>query len=57
MLSLKNLLKPIVTKAPINEVYNYLWWEGLYTLPDKNLIRVKYAIENYIRVEETNVTR
>jgi hypothetical protein len=26
MLSLKNLLKPIITKAPINEVYNYLWW-------------------------------
>jgi len=40
MLSMKDLLESIATKALINRIYNYSLWKRLYTLPDKNLLGV-----------------
>lgn len=57
MLSIEDLFEPIVTKALINEVYNYSLWQRLYILPDKSLLNVKHVMKNYIREEEASITR
>ena len=41
MLSIKNLLKPIVNESLIDRVYNYSSWKHMYTLLDKTLFNMK----------------
>jgi len=45
MLNMERLLKPIAIKALTSRAYNFVLQEMLYTLPNKNLLSVKHAIE------------
>jgi hypothetical protein len=57
MLSIKDLLESIATKALINRIYNYSLWERLYTLPDKNLLGVtKGNINDHLTFPELVTT-
>lgn len=46
---MKNILKPIATKALIGEIYNYF--------PDRILLNMNHAMKNHIIVEEASMTR
>jgi len=54
---MERLFEPIATKPLISGVYNYSFWVKLYTIIDKDLLEVKHAIENHIRVEKASVTK
>lgn len=56
-LNMERLFEPIATEPLINGVYNYSFLVKLYTILDKDLLEVKHAIKNHIRVEEAGVTK
>jgi hypothetical protein len=54
---MERLFEPIAIEPLINGVYNYSFLVKLYTILDKDLLEVKHAIKNHIRVEEAGVTK
>lgn len=54
---MKRIFEPIAIKTLISGVNNYCLWVKLYTIPNKDLLKVKHIIENHIRVEEASVTK
>ena len=54
MLKLKDLIELIALEALIRRVREKHLWKELYALLDRRLLKVKEAMENYIRVKETS---
>ena len=52
---MKMLLKLIITKALICEVYNCSLQELMYTLLNMTLVNVKVEMKNHIEVQEASV--
>lgn len=55
MLTMKEFLKPLASKALIIRVRKSALLRELYTLPNRSLLKVKQVMENHIRVEKVSV--
>jgi hypothetical protein len=52
---MKELLKLVALETLVREVKEHALWRKLYVFPDKNLLKMKQAMENHIRVEKTSL--
>lgn len=57
ILKVKESLKHVAFESLISGVTGRALWKKLYALPNKSLLKVKQAMENYIHVKETSVLR
>jgi hypothetical protein len=55
MLNMKELLKLVALETLVREVKEHALWRKLYVLPEKNLLKMKQAMENHLRVEKTSL--